>query len=54
MDDRDQMVIPPNALEPRGHPVQLWMYIDSNHAGDKQTRRSQMGLMIFCNTAMIQ
>ena len=46
--------IPPNALEPRGRPVQLRMYIDSDHAGDKQTRRSRTGMMIFCNTAMIE
>ena len=30
------------------------MYIDSDHAGDKQTRRSRTGMMIFCNTAMIE
>ena len=46
--------IPPNALAPRGRPVQLRMYIDSDHAGDKQTRRSRTGMMIFCNTAMIE
>ena len=47
-------VIPSNALEPRGHPVQLRMYIDSDHAGGKQMRQSLTGMMIFCNTAMIE
>ena len=30
------------------------MYIDSDHAGDKQTRQSRTGMMISCNTAMIE
>ena len=47
-------VIPPNVLEPQVWLVQLRMYIDSDHAGDKQTRRSGTGMMIFCNTAMIE
>ncbi len=49
-----QEIIPPNALELRGRPIQLQMYVDSNHAGDKQMRNSQMGMMIFCNTGMIK
>ena len=31
--------IPPNAPPPRGKEVGLYMFIDSNHAGDKHTRR---------------
>ena len=28
-------------------------FVDSDHAGDKVTRRSQTGILIFCNTAPI-
>ena len=30
--------IPPNAPAPRDWEVQVRMYVDSDHAGDKQTR----------------
>jgi len=37
--------IPPNAPEPRGKDVDLRiMHCDSDHAGDKLTRRSRSGL----------
>ena len=29
------------------------MMVDSDHAGDKQTRRSRTGFLIFCNMALI-
>eukprot|EP00804_Cyclotella_cryptica_P015125 CCRYP_000688-RA/>CCRYP_000688-RA protein AED:0.22 eAED:0.24 QI:0/0/0/0.8/1/1/5/0/1053 len=45
--------IPPNAPEPRGKDVDLRMFVDSDHAGDKLTRRSRTGFMIFMNTALI-
>ena len=45
--------IPPNAPEPRGKPIDLRMYCDSDHAGDKETRRSRTGYMIFMNLALI-
>lgn len=32
--------VPPNAPEARGHPVDIRMLVDSDHAGDKITRRS--------------
>ena len=32
--------IPPNAPDPRGKSVDLRMWVDSDHAGDKMTRRS--------------
>eukprot|EP00804_Cyclotella_cryptica_P014744 CCRYP_021054-RA/>CCRYP_021054-RA protein AED:0.43 eAED:0.43 QI:0/0/0/1/0/0/2/0/144 len=35
--------IPPNAPEPRGKDVDLQMFVDSDHAGDKLTRRSRTG-----------
>ena len=46
--------IPPNAPEPRGKDVDLRMMVDSDHAGDKVTRRSRTGYMIFVNMALIQ
>ena len=45
--------VPPNAPEPRGKPIDLRMYCDSDHAGDKETRRSRTGYMIFMNLALI-
>ena len=46
-------VIPPNAPDPRGKSVYLHMWVDSDHAGDKVTRRSRAGYFIFLNTALI-
>ena len=45
--------IPPNALEPRGKSVDLRMCVDSDHSGDKVTRRSHTGYFVFLNTALI-
>ena len=45
--------IPPNAPDPRGKSVDLRMWVDSDHAGDKMTRRSRTGYFIFLNTALI-
>ena len=45
--------IPPNALEPRGKSVDLRMMVDSDHAGEKRTRRSRTGFLIFVNNALI-
>ena len=41
--------IPPNAPEPRGKGVDLRIFVDSDHAGDKLTRRSRNGYIIFLN-----
>ena len=30
------------------------MYIDSDHAGDKLTRQSRTGFVIFMNTVIVQ
>ena len=46
-------VIPPNAPDPRGKSVDLRMWVDSDHAGDKVTRRSLRGYFIFLNNALI-
>jgi hypothetical protein len=45
--------VPPNAPEPRGKEVDIRLLVDSDHAGDKSTRRSRTGYMIFCNMALI-
>ena len=45
--------IPPNAPDPRGKSVDLLMWVDSDHAGDKMTRRLHTGYFIFLNTALI-
>ncbi len=41
--------IPPNMPPPLGKDVDLWMMVDSDHAGDKRTRHSRTGFLIFCN-----
>ena len=45
--------LPPNAPKPLGKEVELRMFVDSDHAGDKATRRSRTGYMIFINMSMI-
>jgi hypothetical protein len=45
--------IPSNALEPRGNPVQMNCFVDSDHAGNRVTRRSHTGVLIFLNRAPI-
>ena len=46
--------IPLNMPDPRGKDVDLRMYVDSNHSGDKSTRASMMGFLICTNMALIQ
>jgi len=43
----------PNAPEPRGKDVDLRMFVDSDHAGDKLTWQSRTGFMIHMNIALI-
>eukprot|EP00970_Alexandrium_tamarense_P011261 scaffold2439_cov163-Alexandrium_tamarense.AAC.1 len=38
----------------RGGTVDLRLYVDSDHAGDKVTRRSRTGYIIYLNSAPIQ
>jgi hypothetical protein len=45
--------IPVNAPTPRGKDVDLRMFVDSDHAGDKRTRRSRTGFLIYLNMAPI-
>ncbi len=46
--------IPSNAPESRGKDVDLRLYVDSDHAGEKCTRRSRTGFFVFMNTALVQ
>ena len=45
--------IPCNIPPPRGKEVNLQIFRDSNYAGDKQTRRSRTGFMIYVNMSLI-
>ena len=45
--------IPPNAPKPLGKEVDLRLFVDSDHAGDKRTRRSRTGYFIFLNMAPV-
>jgi hypothetical protein len=45
--------IPPNAPEPRGKEVHMYCFCDADHAGDRLTRCSQTGIIIFLNRAPI-
>jgi hypothetical protein len=45
--------IPTDAPEPRGKEVDLRLYCDSDHAGEKLTRRSRTGYFIFLNMAPV-
>ncbi len=45
--------IPPNAPKPRGKPVTLRCYVDSDHAGNQLTRRSRTGFVQLVNMAPI-
>ena len=41
-----------NAPDPLGKSVYLWIMVDSDQAGDKSTRRSRTGFMIFMNMSL--
>ena len=45
--------IPPNAPAPRGKEVDIRAKVDSDHAGDKRTRRSRTGYFIWVNNALV-
>ena len=46
--------ISPNMLEPRGKNVDFIMYADINRAGDKSTRISRTGFLIYTYMALIR
>jgi hypothetical protein len=45
--------IPPDVPPPLNKDVDLRMMVDSDHAGDKRTRRSHTGFIVFCNLAPV-
>jgi len=45
--------IPFDAPEPRGKAVQTLTFCDSDHAGDKVTRRSRTGILLYVNRALV-
>ena len=46
-------LIPYDSPKPRGKVMTTYFFVDSNHASDKVERRSQTGILIFCNRAPI-
>ena len=46
-------VLPPDMPEPRGKSVVMTCFVDADHAGCKETRRSHTGVLIFVNRAPI-
>ena len=44
---------PPNAPKARGVGFIVRMFVDSDHAGDKVTRRSRTGFLVYYNNALI-
>jgi hypothetical protein len=45
--------IPSNAPPPLGKAVEIRCYVDADHAGDKLTRKSRSGIVVFLNSAPI-
>ena len=45
--------IPGDMPAPRGNPMSTHCFVDASHGNDKATRRSQTGILIFCNKAPI-
>jgi hypothetical protein len=45
--------IPDDIPTPLGKPVEITCFVDADHAANKQTRRSQTGILIFINSAPI-
>lgn len=44
---------PPNMPPPRGEKMQLLSFLDADHAGNKVTRRSQTGIIVYANMTPI-
>ena len=45
--------LPTNAPTPLGEPVQVNCFVDSDHAGDRLTRRSHTGIIIYLNKSPV-
>ena len=45
--------VPPSAPTPLGNPVQMTVFIDSDHAGNVVMRQSHMGILLMLNNSPI-
>jgi hypothetical protein len=45
--------IPTDMPQPRGNPMSTHCFVDASHGSDRATRRSQTGILLFCNKAPI-
>jgi hypothetical protein len=45
--------LPPNMPAPLGNPIEMFCFVDSDHAGNLATRRSHSGIIIFLNKSPI-
>ena len=45
--------IPSDMPWPRGNPMSTHCFVDASHGSDRATRRSQTGILLFCNKAPI-
>ena len=43
----------PDIPKPLGKEIDICMFVDSDHAGDKTNHQSQTGIMIFINMALV-
>jgi hypothetical protein len=48
-----QEAIPNDMPKPRGNSISTHCFVDASHGSDRATRRSQTGILIFCNRAPI-
>ena len=48
-----QEAIPPYAPVPRGKEVDIRLFVDSDHAGDRATRRSRTGFLVYLDSALV-
>ena len=44
---------PTNAPPPHGWAIELSCFMNNNNAGDQKTRRSQTGIILYCNSAVL-
>ena len=45
--------IPRDMPNPRGNPMSTHCFVDASHGSDRATRRSQTGILLFCNKAPV-
>ena len=45
--------LPPKMPEPLGYPVNIYTFVDANHAGNLVTRRSHTGILLFVQNSPI-